>query len=84
MKLPQGSGERDTSNRKTIVMAHRGGNFGPSNSLKNYKGAIDAKVEGIEFDVSNFLSSRDYFVTDVLGLAFKGWHSRGYSWWTKC
>ena len=84
MKLPQGSGERDTSNRKTIVMAHRGGNFGPSNSLKNYKGAIDAKVEGIEFDVSNFLSSRDYFVTDVLGLAFKGWHSCGYSWWTKC
>ena len=51
-------------------MAHRGGNFGPSNSLKNYKGAIDAKVEGIEFDVSNFLSSRDYFVTTVLGLDF--------------
>ena len=46
------SSERDTSNRKTIVIAHRGGNFGPSNSLKNYKGAIDAKVEGIEFDVS--------------------------------
>ena len=69
MKLPQGSGERDTSNRKTIVMAHRGGNFGPSNSLKNYKGAIDAKVEGIEFDVSDFFLSRDYFVTAVLGLA---------------
>ena len=70
MKLPRGSGERDTSNRKTIVMAHRGGNFGPSNSLKNYKGAIDAKVEGIEFDVSDFFLSRDYFVTAVLGLAF--------------
>ena len=44
--------ERDTSNRKTIIIAHKGGNFGPSNSLKNYKGAIDAKCEGIEFDVS--------------------------------
>lgn len=65
-------------------MAHRGGNFGPSNSLKNYKGAIDAKVEGIEFDVSNFLSSRDYFVTIVLGLDFKGWHSCCYSWRAKC
>ena len=40
-------------NKKTIVMAHRGGNFGPENSLKNFTGAINHRVEGIEFDVSN-------------------------------
>ena len=38
--------------KKTIVMAHRGGNFGPENSLKNFTGAINHRVEGIEFDVS--------------------------------
>ena len=38
--------------RRTIVMAHRGGNFGPDNSLKNFRGAIENKVEGVEFDVS--------------------------------
>ena len=33
-------------------MAHRGGNFGPENSLKNFRIAIEQGVEGIEFDVS--------------------------------
>ena len=39
--------------RRTIVMAHRGGNFGPENSLKNFRLAIEHGVEGIEFDVSD-------------------------------
>ena len=26
--------------RRTIIMAHRGGNFGPGNSMKNFRGAI--------------------------------------------
>ena len=41
--------------RRTIVMAHRGGNFGPDNSLKNFRGAIANKVEGVEFDVSRVI-----------------------------
>ena len=32
-------------------MAHRGGNFGPDNSMKNFRGAISNKLEGVEFDV---------------------------------
>ena len=47
--------ERTESNvstaRKTIVMAHRGGNFGPDNSMSNFRAAVENKVEGIEFDV---------------------------------
>ena len=43
---------RDTSMRRTVIIAHNGGNFGPDNSMKNFKGAIDNKAEGIEFDVS--------------------------------
>ena len=35
-----------------MVIAHAGGNFGPPNSMKNFRGAISNKVEGIEFDVS--------------------------------
>ena len=34
-------------------MAHRGGNFGPDNSMKNFRGAIEHNLEGIEFDVSS-------------------------------
>ena len=43
---------RDTSIRRTVIIAHNGGNFGPDNSMKNFKGAIQNKAEGIEFDVS--------------------------------
>ena len=32
-------------------MAHRGGNFGPENSMKNFRLAIEHGVDGIEFDV---------------------------------
>ena len=32
-------------------MAHRGGNFGPENSMKNFRLAIQHEIEGIEFDV---------------------------------
>ena len=38
--------------RKTIVLGHRGGNFGPDNSMKNFRGSVENKLEGIEFDVS--------------------------------
>ena len=37
--------------RRTIIIAHRGGNFGPDNSLKNFRGSIANRLEGIEFDV---------------------------------
>ena len=39
--------------RRTMVIGHRGGNFGPENSLLNFKGAIENNIEGIEFDVSD-------------------------------
>ena len=32
-------------------MAHAGGNFGPNNSMKSFKGAIAHKIDGLEFDV---------------------------------
>merc|ERR1712013_272147 len=32
-------------------MAHRGGNFGPDNSMTNFKRAVELKLEGIEFDI---------------------------------
>lgn len=32
-------------------MGHRGGNFGPENSMKNFRGSISNNLEGIEFDV---------------------------------
>ena len=37
---------------RTIVIGHRGGNFGPDNSMKNFRGAVEHELEGIEFDVS--------------------------------
>ena len=40
--------------RRTIVLGHRGGNFGPDNSMKNFRGSVKHKLEGIEFDVSQF------------------------------
>ena len=46
-----------------MIIAHNGGNFGPDNSMKNFKGAIENKVEGIEFDVSaNLCQSSMLFV----------------------
>ena len=37
--------------KRTLVVGHRGGYFGPENSLKTFKGAIENDLEGIEFDV---------------------------------
>jgi len=34
-----------------MVIGHRGGSFGPENSLKCFEGAIANNLEGIEFDV---------------------------------
>ena len=36
---------------RTLVIGHRGGFFGPENSMKGFRGAIDNNLEGIEFDV---------------------------------
>lgn len=34
-----------------MVVGHRGGSFGPENSMKCFSGAIANNLEGIEFDV---------------------------------
>ena len=36
----------------TLIIGHRGGFFGPENSMKGFRGAIQNNIEGIEFDVS--------------------------------
>ena len=41
----------DEPDRKTVIMGHRGGNFGPDNSMSNFRAAIEHKLEGIEFDI---------------------------------
>ena len=46
-----GNSTKIDSSRRTIIMAHRGGNFGPDNSMTNFKRAVELKLEGIEFDV---------------------------------
>lgn len=33
------------------MIGHRGGYFGPENSMKAFKGAVENRIEGIEFDV---------------------------------
>jgi len=48
---PAHKATKSDKTRKTIVIAHRGGNFGPENSMKNFRKAILNKVEGVEFDV---------------------------------
>ena len=39
------------SGKRTMVVGHRGGFFGPENSMKCFQGAMDNDLEGIEFDV---------------------------------
>lgn len=39
------------SGKRTMVVGHRGGFFGPENSIKGFRGAIENNLEGIEFDV---------------------------------
>ena len=34
-----------------MVIGHRGGFFGPENSMKGFHGAVENNLEGIEFDV---------------------------------
>ena len=36
---------------KSLIIGHRGGFFGPENSLKCFNLAIENKLEGVEFDV---------------------------------
>jgi len=40
-----------TSTHKSVIIAHRGGNFAPENSMANFREAKRQYVEGIEFDV---------------------------------
>ena len=51
--MPIRKATKSSEARRTIVIAHRGGNFGPENSMKNFRKAILNKVEGVEFDVSS-------------------------------
>lgn len=37
---------------KTLVIGHRGGKFGPDNSMETFRAAVENQLEGIEFDVS--------------------------------
>ena len=41
----------ETSGKTSMVVGHRGGFFGPENSLKGFRGAIQNKLEAIEFDI---------------------------------
>ena len=34
-----------------MIIGHRGGYFGPENSMKSFRGAVQNNLEGIEFDV---------------------------------
>ena len=45
---------------KTMVIGHRGGYIsGPENSMKCFKAALAANLDGIEFDVSTLYSRGD-------------------------
>ena len=37
--------------KSTLILGHRGGFFGPENSIPGFQGAIDHKLDGVEFDV---------------------------------
>lgn len=41
----------DAYRGKTMVIGHRGGKFGPDNSMETIKAAVENQLEGIEFDV---------------------------------
>ena len=43
---------QEQTGKRTMVIGHRGGYFGPENTLKSFRGAIENQLEGIEFDVS--------------------------------
>ena len=65
--------------RRTVVIAHNGGNFGPDNSMKNFKGAIEKKAEGIEFDVSPIFTKLPF----VIGVAEQRQRACRNSWRSK-
>ena len=62
---------------RTMVIGHRGGFFGPENSMKTFKAAIDHKLEGIEFDVSLDINLANFM---SLGLAKQGQSANGSPW----
>ena len=58
LKKDSGSDQKHLAHRlaeekgvRTLVIGHRGGFFGPENSMKGFRGAIANNLEGIEFDV---------------------------------
>ena len=52
-------------------MGHRGGFFGPENSMSGFKGAIDNKLEGIEFDVSKLFQQRWWFKSGICSTVYQ-------------
>lgn len=48
---PYAAFKQQFSEYTTLILGHRGGYFGPENSMKGFKGALDNNLEGIEFDV---------------------------------
>ena len=46
----------------TMVIGHRGGYFGPENSMLCFRRAMEQGVEGIEFDVSKFFIRESFLI----------------------
>lgn len=62
------------SDKRTMVIGHRGGSPGPENSLYGFQWAIDNDLEAIEFDVSNLELA--FFYSLTLSLIQQVWLSK--------
>ena len=57
----------DGTGPRTMVIGHRGGFIdGPENSMRCFKAAIAANLEGIEFDVSDFTTAFESWPSNYL------------------
>ena len=73
----------ETSGKRTMVIGHRGGSFGPDNSMKCFQGAMDNDLEGIEFDVSPISKTKKALILRMFfyeGLDEQGLGSDGVAW----
>ena len=61
----------------TLVFGHRGGYFGEENTMKGFRGAIEHKLDGIEFDVSFTIQRLTFYA--FLGLAQQRRYSNDYA-----
>ena len=68
------------SGKRTMVIGHRGGNYGPENSMKCFQGAMDNDLEGIEFDVSEMQYKLDKSLFVPVGLAKQRQCRDGVAW----